>query len=256
MNLGEHLVEAVDELRDLVCPLAGVLDANVIDTVARHGASDRGQAQQRRRDRALHAGREDDGEAERAEEHECDHQAGRGRLIPEHGQVRLDHHRANHVIVEDDRARQQKDPIGEFAPEAPRWPDVERARRQDSLHGPRAGPVESGKLTPVLRPDHRGDDAVVDGQRANDFAGGFGIAERDRRRAVGPDHVGQHTGVANESRACARQIPGQYGCHGNDERDRARQHAEECQLPRQRQAGVPGDHPMQPAVRAGHGGRP
>ena len=51
LNLAEHLVEAVDQLADLV--VAELLDAQVVAVVAGDGARDVGEPQQRRRDDPL-----------------------------------------------------------------------------------------------------------------------------------------------------------------------------------------------------------
>ena len=65
-DFDQHVVEAVHELADFVVP--GGFDPHVVAMVARHRAGDVGQPQQRRRDDALQPARQDERQADAAEQ--------------------------------------------------------------------------------------------------------------------------------------------------------------------------------------------
>ena len=168
MDLRKHLVEAVDEVRDFVLALTLTLDANIVGPVPGHGACHGGETQQWRRDRALHARRQNDGDAERRDEDESDDEPRGGRLRPEHREVGFDHDRADYFAVEHDGTGEQQFSVGKLAPLVMRL-DIERSGGEPAIDSRPRHAFESRELIAVLGPDRGRDDAFVDGQTRPEY---------------------------------------------------------------------------------------
>ena len=247
MDLGEHLVEAVDQLADLVS--ARAFDAHVVAAAVRHRAGDRGQTQQRRRDDALHAARRARATARTCRRGPDPARGPMSRPAPTGptGPTRWSPCRSPRGSSTMGRAI-RSDAVGELRPLIA-VADGERVGAGMACAG---SPRRCGRTARASRPS-RSQMAVETMSSLTTTAptisvGAFAVGEGDRGRAVGADDVGEHAGVANQPVPRVREIEGHQNRGRDDQRDGARDDADAGQLPRQRQPRVPRDDRAQPAA--------